>query len=128
MRPTNQKRTEMVRYVLTANTSHMSGLLKFGHICHLVRDREQVVVEPDDGRCGCAGNMAAQMHREDGHGLGEAVDARAPLLAEEEEDGGDQRSGVADADPPHEVGDVPGPVDRRVVTPDADAHREQVAR
>jgi hypothetical protein len=33
----------------------------------------------------------------------------------------DQRAGVADADPEHEVGDVPGPALDVVVAPDADA-------
>ena len=32
MRPTNQKSSETVKYVLTANTSHTSGLLKFGQM------------------------------------------------------------------------------------------------
>jgi hypothetical protein len=31
-RPTYQNNSETVKYVLTANTSHKSGLLKFGHI------------------------------------------------------------------------------------------------
>ena len=65
--------------------------------------------------------------REDRHRLGEAVDRRAPLLPEEEQDGGDQRAGVADADPPHEVDDVPAPGDRDVDAPDADALEEEPA-
>ena len=32
MRPTYQKSSETVKYVLTANKSHMSGLLKFGQM------------------------------------------------------------------------------------------------
>jgi hypothetical protein len=64
---------------------------------------------------------------EDRHRLGEAVDRRAPLLAEDEEDGADERPRVADADPPDEVRDVPRPVDRRRVAPDADAPVEEVA-
>ncbi len=64
---------------------------------------------------------AGHGHREQGHGLGEAVDRGAPPLLEEEQDGADQGAGVADADPPDEVGDVEGPADRDVVAPDADA-------
>src|SRR5256885_2241810 len=64
---------------------------------------------------------------EDRHRFGEAIDRRAPLLTEQEKNGADERSGVADADPPDEVRDVPGPVDRRVVTPDADARVEEVS-
>ena len=48
-------------------------------------------------------------------------------LAEEEEDGRDQRAGVADADPEDEVDDVEGPEDGAVVAPDADARVEGVA-
>ncbi len=93
---------------------------------HLVRDREHVVVEPRAADVD-AGEEARAHDREDGHRLGEAVDAGAPLLPEQEEDGGDQRAGVTDTDPPDEVGDVPGPGDRAVVAPRADAHREEVA-
>ena len=32
IKPTNQYSSETVKYVLTANTSQSSGLLKFGHI------------------------------------------------------------------------------------------------
>ena len=41
--------------------------------------------------------------------------------------GADQRAGVADADPEHEVDDVERPADRLVVAPHADAGRDQVA-
>src|SRR5690606_21126054 len=33
IRPTYQNSSETVKYVETANTSHSSGLRKFGHIC-----------------------------------------------------------------------------------------------
>ena len=61
--------------------------------------------------------------REERHRLGEAVDAGAPRLLEEQQDGGDERPGVADPDPPDEVDDPEGPADRDVVAPDADAGR-----
>ena len=52
----------------------------------------------------------------------------APLLLEQQQDGGDQRAGVADTDPPDEVDDVEGPADRDVVAPDADALGQRVGR
>ena len=69
---------------------------------------------------------AGAHHREDRHGLGCAIDGRAPLLAQQAEDGGDQRAGVADADPEDEVDDGPAPVDRAAVTPHADAGADQI--
>ena len=63
--------------------------------------------------------------REDGHGLCEAVDARAPLLSEQEKNGGNQSSRVTDTDPPDEVRDVPSPSDGATVSPYADAAPEQ---
>ena len=111
MRPMYQKSSDTVKYVLTAKTSQMSGLLKFGQMRHLVREREHVVREPSAADVDAREDERAD-DGEDRHRLGEAVDRRAPLLAEEEEDGADQRAGVADTDPPDEVRDVPGPVDR----------------
>ena len=72
------------------------------------------------------GEQARAHHGEDRHRLGEAVDARPPLLPEEEQDGRDQRAGVADADPEDEVGDVEGPAHRPVEVPHAHAGEEQV--
>ena len=62
---------------------------------------------------------------EDRHGLGEAVDRRAPVLAQQQQERGDEGAGVADADPPDEVGDGEGPGNRNVDAPDADAAREE---
>jgi hypothetical protein len=76
------------------------------------------VEQREDGRAG---------HREDGHRLGEAADRHAPLLPEQQQDGGDQRARVADADPPDEVDDVERPADRDVVAPDTDAGEHQLA-
>src|SRR5690625_651397 len=92
---------------------------------HLVRDREEIIVEP-----GATGMERREDTRaedgEDRHRFGEAVDARPPVLPKEEEDGGDERPCVADADPPNEVGDIPGPISRGVITPDANADRDEV--
>ena len=46
---------------------------------------------------------------------------------EQEQDRRDQRAGVADTDPEHEVGDVPRPADRVIQSPDADAGRDLIA-
>jgi hypothetical protein len=62
-----------------------------------------------------------------GHGLGESIDRRAPLLPQQQEDRRDQRAGVTDADPPDEVQDVEAPADRMVDAPDADAHQKEFA-
>ena len=51
---------------------------------------------------------------EDRHRLGEAADRHAPLLPEQEQDRGDQRAGVTDADPPDEVDDGEAPADGNV--------------
>src|SRR5207249_1264335 len=65
--------------------------------------------------------------REDRHRLGEAIDRLPPALAEEEQDRGDERAGVADPDPPDEVRDREAPGDRHVDAPDADPDPEQRA-
>ena len=47
-------------------------------------------------------------------------------MAEEQKHRRNQRSCVADADPPHEVGDVPSPINGLVQSPRADAGTEEV--
>ena len=64
-------------------------------------------------------------HGKDGHGLGEAADGVAPALLEQQQDGRDQRAGVADADPPDEVDDGKAPGNRLGDGPDAGALEEQ---
>ena len=66
-------------------------------------------------------------HGEQRHGFREAVDGIAPGLLEQQQNGGDQRAGVADTDPPHEVDDGEAPRHRNLDTPNADAHQEQVS-
>ena len=48
-------------------------------------------------------------------------------LLQQQQNGGDQRAGVADTDPPDEVDDGEAPADRDVDAPDADAPEKQVA-
>src|SRR5262249_32583438 len=93
---------------------------------HLVRDREHVVRVPSASDVNAREDERADDGK-DRHRLTEAVDRRAPFLAEQEEDGADERSGVTDTDPPDEVRDVPRPVDRRVISPDAYAGPEEMA-
>ena len=50
------------------------------------------------------------------HGLGGAIDRRAPGRPEEEQDRRDQRARVSDTHPEHEGGDVHAPEDRRLVS------------
>ncbi len=76
-----------------------------------VRHREQPVRAPRPAHVEQREDAGAG-DREQRHGFGEAVDGGPPALAQQKQDGRDQRAGVADADPENEVGDVPGPADR----------------
>ena len=69
---------------------------------------------------------AGASHREQRHGFSEAVDRIAPRLPQQQKNGGDQRAGVADTDPPDEVDDGESPADGNVDAPDADALGEQL--
>src|SRR5690606_9926742 len=60
-------------------------------------------------------------HRKNGHGLRRTVDRHSPLLPEEQEYGRYPGTCVADTHPADKVGDVPGPVDGPVKTPDPDS-------
>ena len=91
---------------------------------HLVRQREHPVGDPDAAHMDPRERHGAH-DREDRHRFRRAVDRGAPALAEEEEDRGDQGAGVADADPEHEVRDVPRPANRNVEAPDPDPLPEQ---
>jgi fructoselysine-6-P-deglycase FrlB-like protein len=51
------------------------------------------------------GKHARASDSEQRHGFGETVDRRTPILFHEKENGGDQSSGMADADPPNEIDD-----------------------
>ena len=93
---------------------------------HRVRIRQQPVVEPRTAGVNQREDAGAR-DREQRHRFGEAVDRRPPRLLQEQQDRGDQRAGVADADPPDEVRDLERPADRDVVAPDPDALDDQVA-
>ena len=74
-----------------------------------------------------AGEDTRAHHRKERHCLRRAVDRRAPLLACEEKDRRDERAGVSDTDPEHEVGNIPRPTIRVVFPPGPDAIRDLVA-
>ena len=58
---------------------------------------------------------------EERHRFGRTIDRGAPFLSEQKQNRGDERAGVPDTDPENEVGDVPGPADRMIQSPGADA-------
>ena len=91
----------------------------------LVRQRQEPPAEPDATDVEEREETGAT-DREDGHGLGGTIDGRAPLLAEEAENRRDQRTGVADADPEHEINDGPTPTHGRTQAPGASAGRDEV--
>src|SRR5215831_4053410 len=61
------------------------------------------------------------------HRFREAVDRVAPCLPQQQENGGDQRSGITNTDPPHEVDDGEAPSDGDGHAPDANPLQKEVA-
>ena len=59
------------------------------------------------------------------HRLGEAIEAVAPLLPDQQQHGGNQRAGMADPQPPDIVGNGKAPGDRDIIAPDARPAHEQ---
>src|SRR3954469_7896283 len=59
------------------------------------------------------------------HSFCKAVDRIAPALLEQRKNGGDQRAGMADTDPPHEVDDGESPADGNVDPPNTNALEEE---
>ncbi len=92
---------------------------------HRVGIGEQPVGEPGTAKVEY-GIQSRAGHREKRHGLGKAVDRSAPLLAQEQQNRGNQRAGVADANPPNEIDDGESPADGDVDAPDADAFGKKV--
>src|SRR5262249_35708805 len=64
---------------------------------------------------------------EDRHGFSKAVNGGAPALLEQKEDGRDQRSGVADTNPPHKVDNGKAPTGGYVDAPNSGASEKQIA-
>src|SRR5690349_8989655 len=71
--------------------------------------------------------QAGANDREQGHGFGKPVNRGPPFLKEEKQDGGDERAGMSNADPPNEVRDGKAPGDRDVNSPNPRAAIKQVA-
>ena len=115
-----QNSSDTMRYVPIAKMSHTSGLRHCGHTFMMFGVGHEPVEEPRPAE---VQDRQQARHRdgEERHRLGEAVDRRAPLLAQQQQERGDERAGMADADPPDEVGDREAPGDRDVDAPDADA-------
>ena len=64
-------------------------------------------------------------NREDRHSFCSAVDARPPILTKQEQNRGDQRTGVTDTDPKHKVDNRPSPENWVHVPPDPDPFVDQ---
>ena len=61
-----------------------------------------------------------------GHRFGKPIDTGSPMLSKQKENGGNQRTGMANADPKHKVHDRPRPEHRSVVAPDPHAFRNEI--
>ena len=64
-------------------------------------------------------------HRENRHGLGRSVNRSSPALLQQTEDGGNQRSSVANTNPENEVNNRPAPVDRICQSPHTDTRADK---
>ena len=69
--------------------------------------------------------QAGTHHGKDRHSLGRAVDTCTPPLAEEQQNGRDERPRVTDTDPPDEVGNIPTPVNGAVEIPSTDTVKDR---
>ncbi len=118
--PVNQNNTDTVKYVDTANTSHSSGERKFGQMAYWFGTGARNHAIHTRPTCRPGYNPA--------HMTAKSVIASAARLTAVRHRWRVRNKmaeisvpGVADADPEHEVRDVPRPGDRRVLAPDADA-------
>src|SRR5260370_35673937 len=65
--------------------------------------------------------------REKRHRFCRTIDRGAPLLMQQKQDRRNQSARMPDTDPKNEVGDAPGPPDRDVISPGADAGGNLIA-
>ena len=93
---------------------------------HWIRQRHQPVKQPRAAHVQERKHARAG-HGEERHGFGEAVDRRAPLLAQQQQNGGDERPGVANSDPPDEIDNREAPADGYIDAPDAHTFNQQIA-
>ena len=92
---------------------------------HRIRIRHQPVEEPRPAHVQ-QGKHAGARHGKKRHRFGEPVDGSAPLLPQQQQNGGNQRAGVTNSDPPDEIDDRKAPADRDIDAPDAHALHQQV--
>ena len=97
---------------------------KLRPIPHRIGIRKQPIGEPRTSEVEHRKHPRAE-HGENGHGFGGAVDGRAPLLMQQQQNRGDQRAGVADPDPPDEIHDGEAPSDGDVYAPNPHANGEE---
>ena len=71
------------------------------------------------------GEHSGADHSEQRHRLGEPVDRISPALLKEQQDGGDQGSGMADTDPPDEIDDRKAPGYRLGDSPNSSALKKE---
>src|SRR6185436_5883918 len=64
----------------------------------------------------------------DGHCLCGTIDPHSPALAEKQQYGRDQRSGVTDTDPPNKIGNVPCPSNGFIRSPCTDAGSYRIGK
>ena len=67
-----------------------------------------------------AGENRSADHRKKCHRFRRTVDGGTPLLPEQKQDCGDECAGMSDTDPKNEIGNVPSPADRDLISPCAD--------
>src|SRR4029077_332988 len=89
------------------------------HRRHIPRHPEPADVDTWENR---RANYRKQRHRFRG-----TVDRRAPFLVKQKQNCGDECAGVSDTNPENEIGNVPGPADRDLISPCADARGNLVA-
>src|SRR6266536_442765 len=88
--------------------------------CPVVRHRREVPRHPDTTHMNAWENRGAN-DRKKCHRFRGAVNRSAPFLVEQKQDGRDQCASVSDTNPKNEVRDVPGPANRMIQSPGADA-------
>ncbi len=88
------------------------------------RNREQPVKGPDTTNMN-PGKHPGANHGKNRHGFGRPVNTRPPVLPEQKQNCRNQRSRVSDADPENKIDNRPAPIDRVVVSPDADPLEKQ---
>ena len=93
----------------------------------VVWDGRQIPRHPDSAHVDSGENRGAN-DRKERHRLRRAVDRRAPFLPEQKQNGGDECAGVSDTDPENEIGNVPGPANRDLISPGADAGGNLIAK